>query len=195
MKSQYADLTYVDPKKGVWYSIYDSVMLNLSPPDPSSCSRRLDPKSKLEHRQAALFAFGRSLLAKDASLRFAMVPNQHDSVDTVLRSESKPGAFSYEPVQLKELVPETVGPEQTLDGLLGSITKRYCSGEKLTIAIHMNRDLVTTLGTLKAQLSGITFWLFGLNGRNRGFIVRDPFAQFEMYEFNIPKPPSSLTQW
>ena len=170
-------------------------MRNLFTHDPSSGRRRPEPKRELEYRQAALFAFGRSLLTEDSSLRFALVQDQHDSADAVLRLGSEPGPFSYEQVQLKEIVPDTVDPKQTLGGLLESIRQQYCSGEKLTIAIHMNRDLAFTLGKTQAQLSGITFWLFGLSGPNRGFIVRDPFAQFEVHEFQIPKPPSSVTQW
>lgn len=195
MDSQYSNLTYVDPKKGVWKALYDSVMKSLLSRNPSSRRRRPESKVELEYRQAALFAFGRASLARDVSLRFAMVQDQHDSVDTILRFGSEPGSFSYEHVQLKELVPNTVDPKQTLNGLLGSIRQRYCSGEKLTIAVHMNRDHATTLGPLQTHLSGVTFWLFGLSGRNHGFIVRDPFAQFSVHEFEIPKPPSSLTQW
>ena len=123
-----------------------------------------------------------------------MVPTLDDSADTVLRTGS--GPHHYEPVQLKEIVPEDVNPRQTLETLLADIARRYCTGEVLTIAIHLNRDLVTTLGKITVPaLPGVTFYVFGLCGVNRGFLVKDPFGQFEVVEFDIPRAPSSITQW
>ena len=96
------------------------------------------------------------MVATDATLRFAMVPTVDDSADAVLRTGT--GTHHYEPVQLKEIVPETVNARQTLEELLADIARRYCTREVLTIAIHLNRDLVTTLSTITApDLSGITF--------------------------------------
>lgn len=106
------------------------------------------------------------------------------------------GTHHYEPVQLKEIVPETVNVRQTLEELLADIGCRYCTGEVLTNAIHLNRDLVTTLGKITPPaLSGVTFWLFGLCDANRGFLAKDPFGGFEVVEFEIPRAPSSITQW
>jgi hypothetical protein len=42
---------------------------------------------------------------------------------------------------------QTVNARQTLEELLANIARRYCTGEVLTIAIHLNRDVATTLGT------------------------------------------------
>lgn len=196
VNNRFADLTYIEPKRGLWWSLFDSVKHGISPVGQNSRARRPETKSELEFRQAALFSLARASLSSDASLRFAMVPKVDESVDTVFRTGSGPNMYRYECVQLKEIVPGDVDPRQTLESLLESIRRRYGTGEVLTIAIHLNRDLVTTLGSITApSLPAIAFWLFGLCGSNRGFVVKEPFSRFEVYEFDIPRPPSSITQW
>lgn len=192
----YSDLHFEEPKRGLWFAFHDSVMHSLIGVPPDSRARRPESKAQLEFRQGALFAYGRSVIENDPSLRFAMVPMQADSADSVLRRGVENGGFTYELVQLKEIVPDTVNECQTLETLLESLSRRYGTGEKLTIAIHLNRDVVTILGEVTApHLPSISFWLFGICGRNRGFIVRNPFQQFEVAEFNLPRAPSSMTQW
>ena len=194
MNNRFSNLIYIEPKRGSWMSTLDSVRHSILPGAKSPRARRPETKSELEFRQAALFALARASLTGDATLKFAMVPEVDDSVDTVFRTGSDP--YRYECVQLKEIVPGDVDPQQTLESLLESLRRRYGTGETLSIAIHLNRNLVTTLGsTATTSLPAITFWLFGLCARNRGFVVRDPFATFEVYEFDIPNPPSSITQW
>jgi hypothetical protein len=193
---QYSDLQFEEPKRGLWFALRDSVMHSFLGSPPDSRARRPESKAQLEFRQGALFAFGRSVVANDTSVRFAMVPKQADSVDTVLRSGAEEDRFTYESVQLKEIVPDTVNERQTLEILLESLSRRYGTGEKLTIAIHLNRDIVTVLGEVIApHLPSISFWLFGVCGRKRGFIVRNPFQQFEVTEFDMPRAPASMTQW
>lgn len=194
MDNGFANLVYIEPKRGVWRAMQNSVRHSISSSVRSLRARRPETKPELEFRQSALFALARASLAGDATLKFSMVPEVDDSVDTVFRTGSDP--YRYECIQLKEIVPDDVDPQQTLESLLESLRRRYGTRETLTIAIHLNRDFVTTLGsTATASLPAITFWLFGLCGRNRGFVARDPFATFEVHEFDIPNPPSSMTQW
>jgi hypothetical protein len=190
----FARLNYIEPKRGVWMSLLRSVTHGIAATGENTRARHPESKAELEYRQAALFALARSTVATDSTLRFAMVPTLDDSADAVLRTGS--GPHHYESVQLKEIVPETVNARQTIKGLLADIALRYCTGEVLTIAIHLNRDLVTTLGTIAAPaLSGVTFYLFGLCDANRGFLAKDPFGRFEVVEFDIPRAPSSITRW
>lgn len=196
MNHRYSDLHFEDPKRGLWLAQRDSVIHNLLGVRSGSRARRPESKAQLEFRQGALFAYGRSVLANDTSIKFAMVLKQADSVDTVLRSGAEEGGFTYESVQLKEIVPDTVNEHQTLENLLESLSRKYCTGEKLTVAVHLNRDAITELGKVTApSLSLISFWFFGICGRNRGFIVKNPFHQFEISEYDIPRAPSSITQW
>jgi hypothetical protein len=193
MSNGFATLNYIEPRRGIWMSLLRSVVHGRAG-SQNTTARRPESRAELEYRQAALFALARSAIANDATLTFAIVPEENDSADAVLRVGT--GPHRYERVQLKEIVPETVNARQTLSDLLASIGRRYCTGEELTIAIHMNRDLVTTLGTITAPaLVGVTFWLFGLCDANRGFLARDPFGRFEVFEFEIPRAPSSITQW
>lgn len=195
MKHPYEALQYLEPQKGVWRATRESVLRSLFPHGGPN-RRRDETKAKLEFRQAALFALGRAIIDSDASLRFAMTTVQRESVDAVFRSEASPNLFAFERVQLKEIVPEAVDPRQTLEALLEDVRRTYGSGEALTIAIHLNRDVVTALGSVKApEIRGVAFWLFGIAGQNLAFIVRDPFGQFVMREFDLPKMPSSPTQW
>ncbi len=190
----FAKLDYIEPKRGVWKSLLRSVAHGIAATGENARARRPESKAELEYRQAALFALARSIVGNDSTVRFAIVPTTDDSADTVLRTGTAP--HHYEPVQLKEVVPETVDARQTLGALLAAIARKYCTGEVLTIAIHLNRDLVTTLGTIPdPALSGVTFYLFGLCDANRGFLAKDPFGRFEVVEFDIPRAPSSITRW
>lgn len=196
MPDALADLDYVEPKRGVWLSLLHTVTLGIGPAVQSSQARRPEYKSQLEFRQGALFALARASLANDVTLKFSMVREEADSADAVLRTGALPDLYKFERIQLKEIVPDSVDERQTLEKLLESIRRRYCTGEVLTIAIHLNRDLVTTLGSIAGPLlPAVTIWLFGICGANRGFLVKDPFGRFEVYEFDIPRAPSSITQW
>ena len=96
-----------------------------SPTGENTRARRPESKAELEYRQAALFAFAHSVVGKDTTVRFAMVPTVDDSTDTVLRTGADP--HHYEPVQLEEVVPETVDARQTLEALLAAITRKPSS--------------------------------------------------------------------
>lgn len=175
MSNGFAKLDYIDPKRGVWMSLFRSVVHGIAATDKNTRARRPESKAELEYRQAALFALARSVVGNDSTVRFAMVPTTDDSADTVLRTGAD--SHHYEPVQLKEVVPEAVDARQTLEALLADIARKYCTDEVLTIAIHLNRDLVTTFGTITdPALSGVTFYLFGLCDTNRGFLAKDPFG-------------------
>lgn len=196
MKDVYAGKVFVEPRRQLQLSVVLSVALAIqaerSP--PSVRTKRPEKKADLEPRQAALFAYGRSLLGKDESLRFAMIAEQDDSADVVIRTQTKAGSFVYERIQLKEVVPIEVNDRQTIVSLLAAIKKRYCCGEELSIAIHLNREVITRLGSIPdPALRGVSFWLFGLCRENRGFLVQNPFLDFEVFEFDLPRMPSSLT--
>src|SRR4051812_14406184 len=106
----FATLNYIEPKRGVWMSLLRSVAHGIAATGENTRARRPETKAELEYRQAALFALARSIVATDSTLRFAMVPVVDDSADTVLRTGT--GPHTYEPVQLKEVVPETVDARQ-----------------------------------------------------------------------------------
>src|SRR5690625_3562572 len=196
MNSLYSDLKFSNPARGVWRSIFNSVVYDLCPAPQTAKARRAESKADLELRQAALFALRRSLVTNDTTLEFAMVPVQDDSADTVLRTGSDETIFHYERVQLKEVVPDSVDYRQSLQGLLENIARKFGTGEELTIAIHLNRDFVTTLGAVRGpNLPGVTFWLFGICDQNRAFLVQNPFARFQVFEFDILKAPSDMTKW
>lgn len=185
------DLSYDIPQRGIWFAHHDTFF---SPGNQSPRARRPETKQELERRQAALFAFARAAVARDQTLRFAMVPEQQHPADVILRTGSDP--YDYEPVQLKEVAPEDVNTGQTLEALLESIVSRYGSGAELNVAIHLNRNLDTRLGAVTApSMPSAKFWLYGLCGPDRGFLVSDPFGAFTVYEFQIPRAPSSMTDW
>lgn len=198
MLDRYSHLGFESPNRGVWFATKDSVFQDLARALPSNKFKRrpLRSESKLEveYRQAALFALARASVTEDPTLVFAMSDEQRDSVDCVLRTGAE--NYHYEPVQLKEVVPEDVNPKQTLEGLLEGICRKYGTGENLTVAIHINRNVSTILGTItQPNMQAISWWLFGLDAQNAGFLVRNPFAKFEVLRFRIPRPRSSMTQW
>lgn len=191
MSDPYERIAFINPARELRLCIAGSVIAALGGAQQEG-KRRPESKETLERRQAALFTYGRSLIESRPDMDFGMIPIQDDPADMVIRTPSASGPHSFEPVQLKEIVPEEVNVGQTLDELLTSIRQKYGSGSPLTIAININRETVTTLGSISDPNLPHNFWFFGLCGQNRGFLVANPFNNFTVHEFPLPKMPSSL---
>lgn len=189
----YQNLKYGDPARGLRLNVMLSALIELTRMKKIR-AKRLETKPELESRQGALFAYGRMLLEGNSSMMFATVTQQDDPADIVLRTESS-GAFIYEPVQLKELTPSDVNPTQTIAGIVDAACRKYPSESGLVLAIHLNRDCLTKLDQLvRPACDNLHFWFFGICDRNKGFLVKDPFGDANVFEFSFPKLPSSLTE-
>lgn len=88
----------------------------------------------LEMRQAALFSYGMTV-AMGTKVVFAL--NEKADYDVICSFE-KQGERVFVPVQLKELVPEFLNPESTLQKELDKLQK-YRDSKDLIVAYHLNR--------------------------------------------------------
>jgi len=88
----------------------------------------------LEMRQAALFSYEMSI-AMGTKVVFAL---KEEADYDALCSFERQGERVFAPVQLKELVPERLNPESTLQRELDKLQK-YSDSKELIVAYHLNR--------------------------------------------------------
>lgn len=97
--------------------------------------RTNDLKSVREYRQAALFCHGMASRIGQP-VRFAPVEaSDYDFIATWTSDENQ----HFAPVQLKELVPESLNPASTIQALVDKLAKY--SSESLTVAVFLNRHV------------------------------------------------------
>jgi len=194
-------LNYIGPRKALLVSTIHHVM-SQHPNYPKQVqnwrTNKLQPE--LHRRQAALFCFGRKCLEITDKWALAAWPDQNSPIDYVLRQIKSDGKERYEFVQLKEVVPEEVNSEQSLQDLLDELPKKYSSTDELTIAIHIHRELSTKVSDLrKPNLPNGRLWLFGFGGEppHNAFLFGDWFKSPSLVNFTYPTmfAGESLTQW
>lgn len=191
-------LDYVGPRKALLTCVMFQVFSE-RPQLPKAFrtwrTRRM--RSQLFQRQAALFCFGRKCAAVEDEWAFAFWPDENSPIDVVFRRRKPSGETFYEFVQLKEVVPDDIDPNQSLQSLLDDLPKKYAG---ITIGIHLNRNLATNLWELRLPASnGESIWLFGAGGEppQDSFLVGNPLHNPVFYYFNHPRfrPGECVTQW
>jgi len=90
-------------------------------------------KGPREYRQAALFCYG---MSKRIGLSVRFCPIEASDYDFIATWGSDQGQH-FAPVQLKELVPESLNGLATLQGLVDGLVKY--SSASLTVAVFLNR--------------------------------------------------------
>jgi hypothetical protein len=108
----------------------------------------------------------------------------------VFRCIKQSGRKEYEFVQLKEVVPEDINPEHSLQAVLDSLLKKYPEAGGITVGIHIHRNASTNLGSLRIpKLKGGCLWLFGLVDKlpQNCFLAGDFLGQPKCYYFNFPR--------
>lgn len=111
-----------------------------------------------ERRQAALFTYAMSQ-AIGCPIHYAMF--ERDDFDCVLRWIDD-DTLKFTTVQLKELVPESRNPQQTLQALLDGLGTRYPTSHDLVVAIYMNRSMHLDFSQPSAPDAPVgEIWLYG----------------------------------
>jgi len=134
-----------------------------------------------EGRDAALFCLGMKVVLK-TDVFFALIENQ-DYDFVVLRSDG------YCPVQLKEVVPEDLNRDSSIENTLEKFKKYPGSGQTVA-AIRVNRGLVdVNLDEIKCpNVSMNSVWLFGAcspDGQN-WFIYGDMLGDAHLCKYTCP---------
>jgi hypothetical protein len=193
-------LEFFDPRKALLFALVQRVMFQ-HPHLPQNVqdwrTKKLQPE--LLKWQAALFCFGRKCIEAADKWEFAVWPEQNSDIDYVLRQTKSSGEIRFEFVQFKELVPDEINPEQSLQDLLDKLPEKYPSIGDFTIAINLYRNTTTNVDDLKKpHLPGGSLWLFGLGGEppNNAFLYGDWLKTPSLYYFAYPTfpPGASLTQ-
>lgn len=110
-----------------------------------------------ETREAAIFCY---LMGRRTGRTVLLARGENQDYDFVA-SWVDQGIQSYAPVQLKELVPATLNPSTSIEGLISSLGK-YVDSRNLTVVIHLNQRRRFSLGELKIpklEIAGL--WMFG----------------------------------
>lgn len=110
-----------------------------------------------EAREAALFCHGMAQRIGQPIYMSRSESQDHDFVASWGVSNEQ----YFTPVQLKEVVPESLNPNSSLEKVIQSLTK-YVDSEDLTVAIHLNRQAHFDPKNLTIpQLRIAALWVFG----------------------------------
>lgn len=197
-------LNYIGPRKACIASLIAEVFAQMGPMGPGAVARRMwrtRPQRRfLTLRQAAIFCYGRKCTQPDDRWAFAQWPDEDSPIDVVCRRTTPAGAEHFEFVQLKEVVPEELNPDATLQDVLDGVAARYRRADGITVAVNLNQSVTTDLTALRIPaLPGATLWLYGLAGEpNLCFLVGDllsPPAVHYGFPFPRAEPGESPTRW
>lgn len=184
---QFEKLNWVDPKQ---------VLINLRwleaslPQQMDERVRRLRTnqlKEWREARAAALFSYG---IGKAVLLTNTQVAKIEDrDFDFVMRWSDEKTNY-YSPVQLKELPPEDLNPEVSLEGILAKLAK-YSGPQNLSVAIQINRRMRFEHRPLASESKPrvLELWYFGCasEDQSRWFLYGSALKEnARHYEFEYP---------
>lgn len=112
-----------------------------------------------EDERCAIFCYGMATVS-GATIKFSdMERSDYDYILSVLHN----GTHSFVPLQMKQLVSESVNANTTLQSEIEKL-KKYVDSPNLVVAIHVNRVGVTVLDDLDlSNLKIGELWLFGVS--------------------------------
>jgi len=151
--------------------------------------RRNDLKKYREGRDEALFCLG---MTKVKSTTVFFAPLEAQDYDFVALWKNDDEAI-YTPVQLKEVVPESLNPNSNVNDILAKLTK-YSDSHRTVVALRVNREIHLELNSLqfpKIRLGGI--WLYGAVGgpdQQKWSIYGDLLNEPQLWEFEYPNKPA-----
>jgi hypothetical protein len=177
---------YHDPRKVLIKLGYVQNLVAVSDlPDKTKNLRNKNQEKYLEGRQAALFCYGIGEAFLKTQVYFALVEDSdYDCV--ALRNEK--GNPVYTPIQLKELVPESLNSSMSLEEELQKL-KKYVTSDDLVIALHVNRAGKLEFPKIHVpELNVAEVWLFGSKsaGQSRWFLYGDLLNNPHFFEFSYP---------
>jgi len=149
-------------------------------------------KSVRELWQACLFAHGIGFSVLGTEIFLAPVEDQDfDCVAQYIIGDTR----HYTPIQLKELVPDNLNPDATLQVEIDKLGK-YVDSHDLVVAIYLNRQFHLELESIRIpDLKIAELWLFGAISPNRsefmlwGNMLKDPAS----YRYQYPSPKTDST--
>lgn len=153
--------------------------------DKTKNLRDRDQEKYLEGRQAALFCYGIGYAFLKTQVYFTLVD---DSDYDCVALRSRNGKAVYTPIQLKELVPESLNSSTSLEKELQKLRK-YVTSDDLVIALHVNRAGKLEFPKINVpELNVAEVWLFGSKCpyQSRWFLYGDLLNNPSFFEFAYP---------
>jgi hypothetical protein len=146
--------------------------------------RRNDMKKYREGRDAALFCLGMTKVI-GTTVFFACLEAQ--DYDFVTRWNNGDDTI-YTPVQLKEVVSESLNPNSDLNDTLAKLTK-YSGSDRTVVALRVNRRIHLELNSIQfPKMSWGGIWLYGAMGpdQQKWSIYGDLLNEPHLWEFEYP---------
>lgn len=141
-------------------------------------------KKFLEWRAAAIFCYGLSESVLKKNIYYA--PVESEDFDCVALWQDADYQV-YTPLQIKEVVPDKVNPESTLNGEIAKLQK-YSDSKDLVVAMQLNKKgrlEFSTINTPKLQIAEL--WIFGaLTEDNKWFLYGNLLTKPNYFEFAYP---------
>jgi len=146
--------------------------------------RRNDLKKYREGRDAALFCLGMTKV-QGTTVFFARFEAQDYDFVTLWQNGDE---AIYTPVQLKEVVPESLNPNSNVNDTLAKLTK-YSGSDRTVVALRVNRKIHLDFSSIQfpnIRLGGI--WLYGAAApdQQKWFIYGDLLKEPDLCEFEYP---------
>jgi len=154
-------------------------------PDKVKNLRTRELKKYLEGRQVALFCYGIGNAVLNTDVFHAL----YESIDyDCVALWERDGEQGFTPIQLKELVPESLKSTATLANELEKLAK-YVAPEDLVVALHVNRMCILEFAKIQMpRLNVAEVWLYGAISPDQGrwFLYGSLLKEPEYYEFAYP---------
>jgi hypothetical protein len=138
-----------------------------------------------DRRIAALFAYGMAQRMPGYWFDFAGV--ERSDYDAVIRHHDGEECF-YTPVQIKELVPEHVNRNSTVEAILESLAK-YPNSQDLVVVIYLNRRMKIRPHPIRSKqinIGGLYFLSGAAPTKGRWLLMGDLLQSAEISEFEYP---------
>jgi hypothetical protein len=141
-----------------------------------------------DRRIAALFAYGMSQRMPGYWFDFAGV--ERSDYDAVIRYYNEEVCI-FTPIQIKELVPEDINEDSTVEAIVEGLTK-YSNSPDLVVVIHLNRQMRIRphpISSKKINIGGLYF-LGGVAPTKRQWLLMgDLLHSAEISQFEYPTRP------
>jgi len=147
-------------------------------------------KKYFEEYQSALFTYGLSQGAISYHWEYSYGESQNREFDCAIRCElpQEDGGVVVKPVQLKELPPDVVNPQVSLQDLINSLVKYTAQAgeEMLAVAIFCNRGSSINFKKLTIPpLQIAQLWIYGFLDHQNCFLVE--IGSAARLNFNYPR--------
>lgn len=127
-------LLYRDPEVALRELREIELAIGLDVPPRIRHLRTNELKSAREYRQAALFSLG---MSRNLGVPVRFCPVEASDYDFIATWEER-STRHFAPIQLKELVPESLNSSSTIQAIIDGLTKY--SSNSLTVGIFLNRQ-------------------------------------------------------